>query len=221
MLALPEKLAPAKQDLAKLETMLQAEKDRLADTERWKADQEEQIRRDQEGLIKAKSKLQASKGAKDYAAASREVENKRRAISEREEEVLKVIEALEKSRGQITAHEEDVGKLRDSVQAEESSLIERISELKVEAEERAAGRDQLVSQLDQSIYKRYEFVMRKRVFAVCPLVKGICQGCHMSVPPQLANIIARVESIESCPHCQRLLFAEEMRSSAASDAAEG
>jgi predicted nucleic acid-binding Zn-ribbon protein len=44
--------------------------------------------------------------------------------------------------------------------------------------------------------------------AVVPLVRGAhCGGCHMRVPPQLGVFVRRGQSVCSCPHCRRLLFA--------------
>lgn len=204
--ALPEKIAPAKQDLAKLEAMLQAEKDRLAETEAWKAEQEELIRQDDEALKKAKTKVQAAKSTKDFAAASREVDNKRRSKSDRESEVLKVMEALEKSRADIDAHEKDVDTLRKHVSEEEAAITEQITALEADAAEHSAGRDEIVAKIEKRLMKRYEQTIKRRGYAVAPVDNGTCQGCQMQIPPQLNNILARMESIEVCPHCHRLLF---------------
>lgn len=207
--ALPEKLAPAKADLAKLEAMLQAERDRLAETEAWRREQEQLISQDQEDIQKAKSKLQASKNSKEFAGASREVDNKRRSMNEREEEVLKVIEALEKSRGEIAAHENDVNTLRETIEAEEAKIGAQIAELTAQATEKSTGRDEITAKVDKNLLKKYDYIVQFRGIAVAPVVAGTCQGCHMSVPPQLNNTLARGDSIESCPRCQRLLFRED------------
>jgi hypothetical protein len=211
--ALPEKLQPAVQDLAKLESMLQMEKDGLADTEAWRRDQEGMIKADEDSLRKAKAKLQAAKSTKDYSAASREVDTKRRNISEREDEVLKVIDAIDTTRAQIEAHQGDVDNLRTHVEAEQARIQERVSELETEATEHATGRDEIankLSDLDKRTLKRYDLVMRRRRYAMAPVIGGVCQGCHMSLPPQLNNVLARGDSIETCPRCNRIVYRKEL-----------
>ena len=52
--------------------------------------------------------------------------------------------------------------------------------------------------------------MSKRGYAVASVVKGVCRGCHMTIPPQLNNVLARFDSVESCPRCQRLLYRAEI-----------
>jgi predicted nucleic acid-binding Zn-ribbon protein len=36
---------------------------------------------------------------------------------------------------------------------------------------------------------------------------GHCSGCHLRIPPQLDSTIRRRQSLCSCPHCGRLLYA--------------
>ena len=209
MKALPEKLVPLQNDLSKLEAMLEAEKARLTETEQWRKEQESMIQQDTEAVRKAKAKVQAARSPKDYSAATREVDNKRRSISEREDEVLKVIEAMEASRKDIEAHTADVEKLRSHLQGEQEAVAAKLTELEAEATQHASGRDSITAKIQPSILKRYEHVLKRRAYAVAPVDGGVCQGCHMSVPPQLNNILARAESIEVCPRCHRLLFRKD------------
>lgn len=210
MLALPEKLEADKQSLAKLEAMIAQEKARLAETEAWRKEQERLIALDDEAIRKAKSKQQSAKGSKDYTAASREMENKRRSKSDREEEVLKVMEALERFRSDLEAHEQDVAKLREHVEAEGTRIAAEMAELETEIANRSVGRDELVAEVDPRTLKRYEQILNRRGLGLVPVVDGVCQGCHMSVPPQLNNVLARFDSIESCPRCHRLLYRKEL-----------
>lgn len=209
MAAIPEKLKPAKQDLAKLEALLQEEKNRLADTEKWRREQEAHIASEQDAIAKAKAKLQSAKNATEFAAASREIDNKRRALSEREDEVLKVIEALEKSRAEIDAHEKDVDQLRQHVRAEDEKIQARLAELESEAAAAGEGRDDIVAKINKPLMVRYERTLKARGVAVAPCEGGVCQGCHMAVPPQLNNILARLDSVQTCPRCHRILFRPE------------
>jgi predicted nucleic acid-binding Zn-ribbon protein len=208
--ALPEKLQPAKNDLAKLEALLQQEKDGLARTEQWKRDQEGTLRDEDEGIKKAKVKLQASKNSKDYAAANRELEYKRRTTSEREEELLKVIDALETTKKSVTDHEQDVAKLRAHIEEEEREIAGKVAALQAEVDAAMGERNQLAANVEKSLLKRYDLVQSRRGIAVVPVVAGACQGCHMSLPPQLVNTVARKSSIENCPRCQRLIYVESM-----------
>lgn len=208
--ALPARLEPAKQDLARLEAMLTQERTQLAETEKWRVEQEELIKREEEAVRQAKAKLQQSRNTKDFSAASREVDNKRRMISEREDELVKVIDAMEATRARLTQREADVAALREKVSSEEAEVAVKVAELRQEMASAESGRGAIASQVPRDLLRRYEMVQKRRGLALAPVVDGICKGCFMALPPQLSNIIARCTSLESCPSCQRLLYRPDL-----------
>lgn len=202
----PAQLDPAKKDLAKLEGMLVAERAKLAETEAWRAEQEEIVTREEEALKNAKAKLQEAKNARDFGAASREIDNKKRSIHDREQEILKVYEALETGKAKLESHESDVAKLRAHVEGEEAKFADLLKELEAKAVEVVAGREDIASKINADLMKRYNSVILRRGNAVVAVKSGVCQGCHMALAPQLAIQVARAESIHSCRQCKRLLF---------------
>ncbi len=214
---LPAKLDPLRRDLTKLQGMLDVERAKLAETESWRKGHQEMIDRDRESLKSAQSKLQASKNTKEFSAASREVENKRKSISDRESELKKVIETVAQSNTQLTARDGDVQKLRDELAASEAAMADQVADLARQLEEATTARDAARAHVDKSWLKTYDSLVGKRGYAVAPVVKGTCQGCHMALPPQLNNILARMVSIETCPRCARLIYRKEFLEPAAVD----
>jgi predicted nucleic acid-binding Zn-ribbon protein len=207
--ALPDKLRPARQDLAKLEAMLADEKARLAEAEALRAQREDTIKNEEELLRSARTKLQASRHGKDFAAATREVDNRRRSISEREDEVLSIIEAIDKSRWNVESHDKDVEALRSQLSRDQETIDAQIRELEVEIVACSSGRDELRVKVEEKYLRLYETAISKRGYAISPVLRGVCQGCHMALPPQLNNILARMETLESCPRCLRLIYRSE------------
>jgi predicted nucleic acid-binding Zn-ribbon protein len=207
---LPAKLDPLRRDLAKLQAMLDAERGKLAETETWRKSQQELIDREREGLKSAQSKLQASRNTKEHSAAMREVENKRKSIQERESELKKVVEATAASTTALQARDADVQKLRDELTTSEAGMADQIKVLNEQLAEARSARDVARAAVEKQWLKTYDTLSAKRGYAVAPVVKGVCQGCHMALPPQLNNILARMESIEMCPRCGRLVYRKDM-----------
>jgi uncharacterized protein len=207
---LPAKLDPLRRDLAKLQGMLDGERAKLAETETWRKSQQELIDREREALKSAQSKLQASKNTKEFSAASREVENKRKSIQDRESELKKVTEATAASTQQLAARDGDVQKLRDELTQSEAAMADQVQALDAQLTEARAARDTARASVEKQWVKTYDSLSAKRGYAVAPVVKGVCQGCHMALPPQLNNILARMESIETCPRCGRLVYRTDM-----------
>src|SRR5258708_2020511 len=97
--------------------MLDAERAKLAETETWRKTQQEQIDRERDALKAAQAKLQQSKNSKEFGAATREVENKRKSISDRETELKKVVEVTVQSTAQLATRDADVQALRNQLTA--------------------------------------------------------------------------------------------------------
>jgi len=207
---LPTRTEPLRRDLAKLEGMLGGERQRLAETETWKKAQAELLAREQEALRSAKQKLQGSKTGKEYNAASREVDNKRKSINDREAELKKVSEALSSGGSAMGERDGAVAQLRAQLEAEEALIAVKLEELAKQIAETSVGRDELRAKIEKGWLKTYDTLAGKRGFAVSPVVTGTCQGCQMRIPPQLNNILARMETLEMCPRCGRIIYRKEM-----------
>ena len=207
---LPAKLEPLRRDLAKLQGMLDGEKAKLAETETWRKQQQELIDREREAYKAAQAKQNAIRNSKEYGAASREVENKRKSISDRESELKKVTEASNASTAQLEGRNKDVDGVRTELANSEAAMADQLAALQAQLAEAKAVRDAARAQVETKWVKVYDSLAQKRGYAVAPVVKGVCQGCHMALPPQLNNILARMESIETCPRCSRLVYRKEL-----------
>ena len=207
---LPAKLDPLRRDLAKLQGMLDAERAKLTETENWRKSQQELIDREREAMKNAQAKLQSVKNTKEFSAASREVENKRKSIQDREGELKKVAETMKATTDQLAVRDADVQKLRDELAAGEAAMADQVKSLSDQLAEAKSARDTARSKVEKKWTQVYDTLAAKRGYAVAPVIKGVCQGCHMALPPQLNNILARMESIEMCPRCGRLVYRKEL-----------
>jgi predicted nucleic acid-binding Zn-ribbon protein len=207
---LPAKLDPLRRDLAKLTGMLDVEKAKLAETDTWRKTQQDLIDKERESLKAAQHKFQQSKNSKEYGAASREVDNKRKSITDRDAELKKVVEASAASTIQLESREKDVGSVRTELESNEAGQKDQLDGLKAQLAEAIAVRDTARAKVEKQWLKVYDTLTSKKGYAVAPVIKGVCQGCHMALPPQLNNILARMESIETCPRCARLVYRKEL-----------
>lgn len=213
--ALPEKLRAMQADLAKVEAMLARERGELGDSEKWRRDQDVQLKDSEQSIAKAKAKLQQVKGGKDYLAAQREVEAMRKATSDKEEELLKMMELLDAGKARVVTHEADVAALRASVAREEDAIKARLAELEGQVGALRAERDVVAARVRPDVMRRYNGIVMKKGLAVVPVRRGgVCGGCNMAIPPQLFNILQRMNSIETCPTCNRIIYVEAIKAEA-------
>jgi predicted nucleic acid-binding Zn-ribbon protein len=207
--SLPASVEPLRKDLAKLEGMLDAERAKLNETEGWKKQQSAQLESDQVALRAAKAKLQQSRNGKEYNAATREVDFKKKSIGDRESELKKVSEALGSSAAVIGERDQAVQGLRDQLASEEARIAARLGELDGEITAASQGRGELRAKIDKEWLKTYDRLVR-RGMPVAAVINGTCQGCRVRIPPQVNNILARGESLQMCERCGRIIYRKEM-----------
>jgi predicted nucleic acid-binding Zn-ribbon protein len=208
--ALPEKLASLKADLAKVEALLVKERQDLADTEKFKADQVSNLRADEASMAKSKVKLAGVKTGKEHMAAQREIEANKKSSAEREAEIARIGEAIETQRKKVETHQADLDQLREAVAREEAATNARIDEIKAKIAHDKVARDEAAARIEGPLMKRYSSIRMRRGLAVVPVVAGTCKGCHMAIPPQLFIQLQRAKTIETCPTCNRLIYWDQL-----------
>jgi hypothetical protein len=207
--ALPQKLKGMQDDLAKVEALLEHERAQLADAERWRREQELELKSDEESLQKSKNKAGVVKNSREYMAMQREIESSRKTNEEREAEILKLINAVESFKTSIASHEKELDALRATVQEQEAETQKKMAELQAIVDAQSAGRQAIIKDIKPEYVKRYETIRVRRGLAVVPARDGYCVGCNMNIPPQLFNILQRGTSLECCPNCNRIIFWED------------
>jgi predicted nucleic acid-binding Zn-ribbon protein len=206
--ALPAKLNSLKDDVDRVENLLEGERQQHAEVQRYRSELESANKADQDSLNKAKTKLTQVRTSKEYMATQRELESARKSTGEREEELLKLLEAIEASERSIKVHEEELEALKQHVAEQEQETSEQIARLKQELEVHEAEHTKMAATVRKDVLARYETIRKRRGLAVVPAHHGVCMGCNMALPPQLFNVLQRGETIEICPSCQRIVYYE-------------
>lgn len=184
-----------------------AERGRLADTERLRRQLETQMAEDKDKLKKWEARLPALKTPREFAALQREVDGLRKSVAAAEEQL---------GTTKVTADE-----VKQAVQAKEAELARREAAIKSAiAEMRGADKDRVarIEELrglrekarklcEPRLLASYENIKKKRPGKALAQLNGyICGGCNRKMAPQLAHKVLNGHA-ESCPNCLRLLYA--------------
>nr|WP_274603154.1 C4-type zinc ribbon domain-containing protein [Desulfuromonas acetoxidans] len=99
----------------------------------------------------------------------------------------------------------------DNLQSTSNSRCSEINDLLTEIDESLVSEDTkraaLIEQVPPRIRQRYELLLKRRNgSALVEARRGNCLGCNMHLPPQFFNNMLKKQGIDSCPHCNRLLF---------------
>ena len=207
---IPLKLAATQSDLARVEGMLNTERQALNETERYYAEQKGLLTDDEQQVAGAKHKLTQAKNSKEYMAAQREIEQRRERLVAREAEIAKLVEAVEAKKKLLADRAADVQALRDSIEKDGEAARARMTEIEGKIAALRAERDKLAAGVKPEVLKRYGTIRMRRGLAVVSVRNGTCQGCNMNIPPQLYNVLQRGQTIETCPSCHRIIYWEDL-----------
>jgi len=203
---IPRKVKELRGDVDRVRELLDRERAELAGAEKMRRDAEHEVHVHQEMLAKARQKASAVTKTREHDAAMREIEAMRKAVGDRQEDALKLMGAIEQFKASIGQHEEEFGKIQKVLDGEEAQARARMAELQVKKSAHDDARSGAVKKLRPDVFRKYETIRQRRGVAISEVIAGQCTGCHMQLSPQQYNIILRIETLEICPNCNRILF---------------
>lgn len=178
-----------------------AEKDKL------RQEKERVLQEEGRKAMDKRMRLNRIKNIKELQALQREIDQIKENNAQLEEELIQLLEELEARGASVKAKEEEVKKLDEEWEARGGEIERELAAIEGSIAEASKARQAIAGQLNGDLIERYELIFSRRGgVAVVVVSEGICQGCHMNIPPQLWNEIIRSERLNLCPSCHRILY---------------
>ncbi len=161
-----------------------------------------------EKITKYKHQQMEVKTNDQYRAFVKEIGVVEREIGELEEKEIELMEDLEKGKSIIAECEEKLDGEKAGIADELAELDARSDELNGQLKKMKADRARAAELCDKAILQKYTRIMNnKRDFAVVMVEAGNhCGGCHMKLPPQVANDARNPTKIVGCNFCGRIVY---------------
>jgi len=164
---------------------------------------------EEDNIGKAEGRLPAIKTQKEYVAVLKEIDTAKKLNKELQDKILQKEVEIETLARDKKEKEEELAEVRARIESRMSEIHEKFREYDEILSGRGAKRDEHLSKLPTPQRKRYQLLVERREgVAVVEARNGTCLGCNMHLPPQLFNSLFTMKEIQSCPHCNRLLFVE-------------
>ncbi len=200
--SLQEKQAYLKQQQAVIQEkvdVLMEQKNRL----------ENEIENDTQKVKKSKNKLMMVENTKEYHAMMREMDTMEKMNRSREEERANLLADLSDLEGRKDALQNDINELEATITAQQSTLDQELAEKRARIDVLDKEKKKASEAVPAPILTRYNFI-RDRIPnpVIVPVSEGVCQGCHVVIPPQAFIDLQKGEQILSCPNCLRIIFWE-------------
>jgi predicted nucleic acid-binding Zn-ribbon protein len=163
---------------------------------------------DEQGRIKERqSKMMQVQTNREYQSLLKEIEDGKKTIKEKEEQVVRLMEASEAD-AKIKAEQEILVEEEEKELAAQSAQVKKLAR-KIENQKAkfVSKRASLAKEIKVPVLRKYDLLRtRRNGKAVVGVVNGVCQGCFMSIPPQQFNDIMKGDRVLNCPTCQRILY---------------
>ena len=145
--------------------------------------------------------------AKELDALQHEIASIRKRRSDREDELLALMELREQLEADAAVAEREMT-TRDGPGPKRSAGAagEELARVDADLAARGAEREAIAPEIEPDVLELYEDLRRlKKGIGAAALVDGVCQACHEQLSAVELDRVKRGEGLRRCEHCRRIL----------------
>jgi predicted nucleic acid-binding Zn-ribbon protein len=203
----PLKIQRLEEGLKVIESKL---KEDLAQLESYKQERrglEQEIEDLESKINKSNIKLANIKSNKEYTAGLKEISDLKAGKSLLEDKVIDLMEEIEAHEASFVASTKEKERLEEKVKEDSHDILKELKALDKDLESLERERARFSQSIDEDLLSMYDSIRRhKGGVAISSVIQGVCQTCHMGIPPQKFNDLIRGDELMSCPHCKRIIY---------------
>jgi predicted nucleic acid-binding Zn-ribbon protein len=209
----PERLKDLEMELEGLEQTIEDDKKRMEELKHAQRQFEIDIEDGIAHIRKSRGRLMSIKNNREYKALLREIEDTEKENAKREDKVLECLEEMERLNQGVEIKENDLSRLRDELETEKKAVNKELDRLQEQLADIEKGREGLMETIDPNLLGKYQQIKRMSGGIAVSLVNhATCGACHLGIPPQMYNELQRQDTLQFCPHCQRIIYWKEDKS---------
>jgi len=203
----PLRIQKLEDELRTVENQFKADEDQLEAFRKDRRQLEREIQELDGKIEKSSAKLTQIKSNKEYTAALKEIDDLKTIKFQTEEKAIQMMETAEELEQKCKGHKDTLKTLKDQSEKDKDAVKTELLGLEKDLDALQKERSQLCCDFDQGLLKKYLFLReRKGGLAISSVVTGVCQTCHMGIPPQKFNELIRGNDLMTCPHCNRIIY---------------
>jgi predicted nucleic acid-binding Zn-ribbon protein len=204
---LPNKISRLDETFSTSAEEMEGEKQRLEELIKTHRAKEEGLKKGMDHLKKTKERLLEVKTNKEYQAMLKEIEVIVKKNGEIEDEIILKLEEIDSARSGLKVKELEFETFHSRYEKEKKELESEIGLMDSEISRLIREQAGLRERIHAEILKKYDRIKNhSNGRAVVPVWKGICEACHMNIPPQMYNELQRSDDIMQCPFCSRIIY---------------
>jgi predicted nucleic acid-binding Zn-ribbon protein len=211
---LPLELERIAEEIQRQRAQLNETREQLEGLKLLRRKREKDLEVELEKVKRSQARLYEAKTNKEYQALLKEIESVKETIGQLEEEILLLMEKIDETVAKLNASEQAFREEERGLSAQRDSIAAEIGGLESQEMQLQEQREKVASQVDPNWMAVYVKVAKRYGgLAVVRVDGGTCQGCFLSIPPQLYNEILKNGPVVQCPFCGRFIYHEPVGSS--------
>jgi predicted nucleic acid-binding Zn-ribbon protein len=203
----PLKIQELEKELKEGEMRFQEDYDSLESFKKDRRALEQDVQDLENKAEKSQIKLNSIKSNKEYTAVLKEIEDLGKEKDAKEDKLLQLMEEIEELEKKCAWNKEEQARLKKKFDLDKEEVEKELSSLNRESDLLEKQRLKFCQDTDQELLRQYDFIReRKGGQGIGSVVDGICQACHLGIPPQQFNELLKCNSLLTCPNCNRLIY---------------
>jgi predicted nucleic acid-binding Zn-ribbon protein len=204
---LPRKIEEISHQIQAEQARFQKAQEHLEEMKALRRKKERDLEVETERIKKSQSRLFEIKTNKEYQALLKEIEQAKEANSVLEEEILLLMEEVDKAAEQLVSMQENLAEAESGLSGKREFTQSQLDGLETESIKWQKQRKEAAEKIDSGWIAHYDKIaQRNNGVAVVRVEGGTCQGCFLNIPPQLYNEILKSGHVAKCPFCMRFIF---------------
>ncbi len=211
---LPLQIEELEKEFGALCAVAEAEREQLESLRKSRREKDTQLQTGQESLKRARERLLDVKTNKEYQSILKEIETIEAKNSHMEDEIISLLDELDGLESAVKTKEGELNVSRLRFEEQKAKLARELNSFAEELTVCLRKSDELKGKIPADLLRKYEQIKGiGRGLAVVSVWKEVCDGCHMSLPPQLYNQLQKsTTTLNTCPNCNRILYWENRNS---------
>jgi len=209
-----EELPREIQEREKSVELLEDERDQiqtsLSELEKQISDLNIELEEVKEHQRRCQARALAVKTQREYQAVQRESEIAKKRRGELDAQIKEFLEEKKIIEDSSLEVESRIGDQTKTLKKERSETDNRLKKIQGERENLEKTREVEASLIDPVLLGKYQKVFQRyRGKGVVRVSGGVCNGCFMTIPPQLYNQVLAQGGVHQCPNCGRIIYVEQ------------
>lgn len=206
---LPVQMAMLEEEYKSFSVIVDTEREQLENLRKRRREKDAQLLLGQEALKRTRERLFEVKTNKEYQSMLKEIESFEAKNSRMEDEMITLLDELDHLETAMKTAEKELEVQRRRYEEEKARLEAELNSLAGELNVCVRKGNELKKEIPPPILRKYEQIKSiGRGVAVVAVWKEICDGCHMSIPPQMYNELQKSILLTTCPNCNRIIYWE-------------